>query len=194
MNLRVDIDAFVKMLKHIEDYYSPETSGHEARARQVALEIGRRLNSGERLTAEHLELLGYAADLHDWGKIFIDSKILRKKKPLESQERDLLRLHAQRGFDSLKHIDLPYRLTSVVLFHHEHFDGSGYPRGLSGLNIPLFPRIICIADVYDALVSQRPYRAALTHTQAIAEMRRFERWFDPKLFAIFLDIMAEARQ
>jgi response regulator RpfG family c-di-GMP phosphodiesterase len=142
------------------------------------------------LDEESVRRIRIAAPMHDIGKIAMPDVILMKPSPLTGAERTFMERHAQIGHDLLAGtgssvLDLA---AEIALTHHEHFDGTGYPRGLSGERIPLVGRIVAIADVFDALISDRPYRVALSQRDALEEMleQRGAR-FDPALLDLFAD-------
>ncbi|MDR1314838.1 MAG: HD domain-containing protein, partial [Deltaproteobacteria bacterium] len=141
-----------------------------------------------------VESILYASPMHDIGKIGIPDRILLKNGPLNDEEWTVMRMHTIFGGKILEHSDIGFlRLGEVIaLTHHEKFDGSGYPRGLKGRQIPLAGRIVAVADVFDALMSRRPYKPAFTSEQAsniIAEGRG--RHFDPDVVDIFLNDLPE---
>jgi diguanylate cyclase (GGDEF)-like protein len=136
-------------------------------ARYAAL-IGERLGFGEEALAE----LRLAAILHDVGKIAVPEAVLRKPEPLTAAERALVERHAAAGGDMVARIDGLEEIAPWVRHSHEHVDGSGYPDGLTGADIPLEARILCVADAFDAMTSERPYSAALPVDDALAELRR----------------------
>ena len=139
-------------------------------------------------------LLHLASPLHDVGKIGIPDRILLKPGPLDAREREVVQTHAEIGYRMLtgsggEMLELG---ASIAWSHHEHFDGGGYPRGLSGVNIPIEGRIAAVADVFDALTSDRVYRPAFTVEGAIEEMRLLRgTQFDPAMFDAFFDSLDE---
>jgi cyclic di-GMP phosphodiesterase len=141
------------------------------------------------LDQEMVRRIRIAAPMHDIGKIAMPDVILMKPSPLTGAERAFMQRHAQIGHDLLAGTGSPVLdlAAEIALTHHEHFDGSGYPRGLAGDRIPLVGRIVAIADVFDALISDRPYRQALTPRDALEEMlgHRGGR-FDPSLLDLFV--------
>ena len=167
------------------DLHSPSTEDHAVRVREFALRMGEHL----KLTVEELLLLRYAADAHDFGKIFIDSNILYKPGRLNKAQRAQVEKHCELGCEALEHIHLPAQILQVILGHQEHYDGSGYPNKLKGGDIPVFARIVTIADVWDALNSDRPYRPAYSQVKALEIMNQCAAWFDPKLFVLFLELV-----
>ncbi|HEY1355047.1 MAG TPA: HD domain-containing phosphohydrolase [Solirubrobacterales bacterium] len=140
------------------------------------------------LDEETVRRIRIAAPMHDIGKIAMPDVILMKPSPLTGAERAFMERHAQIGHDLLAGTDSPILdlAAEIALTHHEHFDGSGYPRGLAGDRIPQVGRIVAIADVFDALISDRPYRMALSERDALEEMtaQRGAR-FDPALLDLF---------
>jgi len=127
------------------------------------------------------------AMLHDVGKLVVPSAILNKPGPLDAAERAIMETHPAAGVDLLDEIDFPWDVRPMIRHHHERWDGTGYPDGLSGDRIPLEARILCVADVWDALTTDRPYRAAFARGDALAIMRGLEgRTFDPELLELFL--------
>ncbi len=129
--------------------------------------------------------------LHDVGKIVVPNAILNKTGGLTVEERTIMEQHPIAGEEMLSDVDFPWDVRPMVRHHHEHWRGGGYPDGLAGDAIPLSARILCVADVYDALTSDRPYRKAFTHERARVEMEKMERVFDPELLQRFFDIAAD---
>ena len=130
------------------------------------------------------------AMLHDVGKIVVPSDILNKAAPLTPAERAIIERHASAGADLLKDVEFPWDVLPMIRSHHERWDGAGYPDGLSGDAIPIAARILCVADVYDALTTHRPYRTAYTPQDAIEAMRADrERVFDPDVLDLFSRIL-----
>ena len=135
-----------------------------------------------------------AAALHDVGKLWIPEAILCKEGPLTPDEREQMQRHAQFGHDVLasSRSELMQLAAQIALTHHERWDGSGYPNGLAGTDIPLAGRITAIADVWDALTTDRCYRPAFTSEQAVTIMRaQRARQFDPELLDLFLAMLNE---
>ncbi|HEU0367691.1 MAG TPA: HD-GYP domain-containing protein, partial [Candidatus Acidoferrum sp.] len=137
----------------------------------------------------YLPVLARAAFLHDIGKMGIPDKILLKPGPLTDDEKVIMRKHCQIGYDMLIRIPFLRDAAEIVLAHQEFFDGTGYPRGLKGEEIPLGARIFAIADSMDAMLSDRPYRKALPMSYAREEIQRCAgTQFDPKVVKVFLSI------
>ncbi len=128
--------------------------------------------------------------LHDVGKIAVPSEVLNKPGKLTPEERALTEQHPVAGVELLAGIDFPWDIRPMVRHHHEWWDGSGYPDKLAGEHIPLSARILCIADVYDALTTDRPYRQGFSHEKAVEIMEKdVGRLFDPELFGYFREIV-----
>lgn len=140
------------------------------------------------LNTNDLKDLGLAGLLHDIGKLFVSNEILNKPNKLTKDEFEQMKLHSFMGYKTLKkNPQLNSKICISVLNHHEHFNGKGYPNNLKGNKINLWSRIICIADVYDALTSDRPYRKAYKHSNVIEYiMANCGELFDPDLVALFL--------
>jgi len=129
-----------------------------------------------------------AGVIHDIGKIATPGGVLEKSSPLNEQEWDEIRKHPETGFSILSTVSEYGPLAEIVLAHHERWDGSGNPRGLKGQGIPLFSRIIGVAEAWDAMVSGRPYRKPVSVEEAIRELERCSgTQFDPEVVRVFLD-------
>jgi HD-GYP domain-containing protein (c-di-GMP phosphodiesterase class II) len=164
----------------------PYTHGHSARVAQLAVLIGEAM----RLPPEELRSLGRAGRIHDIGKIAIPDEILHKPGPLTEEEYALIQQHPRIGHDIVRQIPSLRRELPAVLHHHEWYDGRGYPQGLAGERIPLSARILAVADVYDALTSDRPYRRAWTHEEAVSHIRDMAgSQFDPRCVEAFLQVV-----
>jgi HD-GYP domain-containing protein (c-di-GMP phosphodiesterase class II) len=131
-----------------------------------------------------------AALLHDIGKIGIPENILKKPGRLTSKEQNVVKLHPYVGVQILEPIDILEPIISIIYYHHERFDGKGYLEGLKGEQIPLGARVLAVADAFDAMTSDRPYRRALTVAEAIEELRRCSgSQFDPSIVKAFLKVV-----
>ena len=167
------------------------TLGHVSRVSSYALAIGKRLH----MTPQDLRSLVLAAQMHDVGKIGVPDVILRKPARLSEEEYAEVKRHAPRGDEIARRVPALRALAPVIRAHHERMDGRGYPDGLQGEEIPLLARIIAVADTYDAITSSRPYRPAMTHGEAVAELRRVRGVeLDPRCVDALLDTFAEEQK
>jgi diguanylate cyclase (GGDEF)-like protein len=155
----------VQVLAGSVEQRTPHLSGHGSRVAALAVDLGRRL----RLDEERLRLLEIAGELHDIGYIGVPDGIVEKPGPLDASERRVVQGHPEMGVRILASIDLP-EVLPWVRAHHERWDGRGYPRGLSGTEIPLGARILAVCDAYDAMTHERPYRRALRDDEALEEL------------------------
>jgi diguanylate cyclase (GGDEF)-like protein len=157
------------------------TGSHSTRVAELGAWIAARLG----LDAEQIELTRLAGSLHDLGKLAIPEEILRKPGPLTPPERLVVERHSQIGYRMLESLEVD-PVADWVLHHHERWDGTGYPNGLAGEEIPLGARIIFVADAYDAMTSDRAYRGRLTPQEAVAELERCAgTQFDPEIVSVF---------
>jgi putative nucleotidyltransferase with HDIG domain len=172
------------------DANSPWTAGHSERVTQVSIAIGRELGFGSR----ELDLLHRGGLLHDIGKIGIPPALLDKPGKLTPEEMDVIKSHPVVGSRILAPIPVFQDIIPIVRYHHEKFDGSGYPDRLKGRAIPLLARVVAVADVYDALVSDRPYRPGWTREAAVDLIRKSSgSHHDPDMVAAFLSALANGR-
>ncbi len=166
-----------------KDHY---TRSHSENVTKYAVAIAEELG----LPAAQLEIIQQACQLHDLGKIGIHDYILRKTGRLSREEWDEIRLHSLRGAQILQPIGFLKDVAVLIKQHHERFDGKGYPHGLSGQHIQLGARIMSVADAFDAMISERPYRKALTLPQAKAELHdNSGKQFDPGIVKVFLKLL-----
>lgn len=176
----------VNMLANAIEARDLYTRGHVDRVRQYALDFGTYLG----WSAEQLIVLEFGAILHDIGKVAIPESVLNKKGPLEAREMTLIRSHVKVGADMLSGITHLHSVIPYILYHHEHWDGSGYPIGLNGKTIPLEGRLMAIVDVFDAMTSERPYHAAVSKEDALEEIyQQRGKDFDPSLADAYLQLM-----
>jgi len=168
------LEALVNLL----DAREQATGRHSLNVRELALALGKEMEFDE----DALDALGHGALLHDIGKIAIPDRILLKEGPLTDDEWVIMRTHAQIGYDVLKGSAYLSNACEIVLSHQEKYDGTGYPRGLRGEEIPMGARLFSVVDAYDAMRSDRSYRKALPMEEAIAELRRHSgTQFDPRV-------------
>jgi two-component system, cell cycle response regulator len=175
-------DALLQVLKECE----PELDGHLQKVATLARKVGARLG----LSGAELDELTRAAELHDVGKVALPASILRKPGPLDDSEWSFVRQHTLVGDRILSAAPALSSLAHVVRASHEHYDGGGYPDGLAGEDIPLAARVVAVCDAYNAMTSDRPYRGALAHWEAMQELRKCaDRQFDPVVVAAFCELM-----
>ncbi|HLY66435.1 MAG TPA: HD domain-containing phosphohydrolase, partial [Chloroflexota bacterium] len=178
-------DETLEALGGALDLKDAETEGHCKRVTAFTIAIAKAMNTDLAL----LPQIARAAFLHDIGKMAIPDRILRKPGPLNDEERTIMRTHCEVGYNMLIRIPFLREAAEIVLAHQEYFDGSGYPRGLREEAIPLGARIFAIADALDAMISDRPYRKALSIEYAREEIRRCSgTQFDPKVVEVFLSL------
>lgn len=164
------------------------TGGHCVRVAEYSRILGERI-LGTR--PQELQVLEYGALLHDIGKIAVPDAILRKAGPLTDEEQAVMRQHPRLGYEILCGIGFLAEALPIVQFHHERFDGKGYPHGLAGEQIPMSARIFSVVDAFDAMTADRHYRRALSLDEAISELRENSgTQFDPEVIAV-LDGVAE---
>ncbi len=184
--LTESIFAFAKTLE-LKDHYTGE---HVENTVHFATEISRALN----LPNEDVELIKQAAMLHDLGKIGVSENILLKKGKLTKKEFDEIKKHPQIGADIIRPIQFLHGLIPFIFYHHERWDGKGYPSGIKGEDIPLGARIIAIADVYQALISDRPYHKAFSKKAAVDIIKKASgTQFDPRIVNSFLKIISKKK-
>jgi response regulator RpfG family c-di-GMP phosphodiesterase len=165
------------------DLRDEQTAGHSRRVALYSIKLLRAMNGSLAL----LKSLAIGASLHDIGKLGTPDGILLKPGPLTTEERRIMQCHVQIGYDLVKRIPFLAEAAEIILMHHERCDGSGYPQGLRGADIPLGARVFAVADSVDAITSDRPYRAALSFDHARHEIeRQAGTLFDPRVASVFL--------
>jgi response regulator RpfG family c-di-GMP phosphodiesterase len=167
------------------DLRDNETAGHSERVTRYSLEIAKVMGCG----GEELKNIALGAFLHDFGKIGISDVVLHKPGKLTPEETEIMRQHVRIGYDLVSGISFLSGAAQILLAHQEFYDGTGYPRGLAGKEIPLGARIFSVADALDAMTSDRPYRNALSFQDARDEIVRCSgSQFDPEVVQTFLSI------
>lgn len=175
-------ETTVQVILNALNNKSQQEKLHAELVSQYALKMGESMN----LSSHGMKALEMAALVHDIGKISVDLDLLNLPRTLTVTEYNSVKKHVEIGYQIIKSVDAYASIADSVLSHHEKFDGSGYPRGLIGQDIPLFARIISIADAYEAMTSNRLYRSPLTHEEAIKELNDYAgKEFDPDLVRIF---------
>ena len=189
--LRKGIDARSQIIQTLiatlgeKDFIS---DGHVSRLEDLSIDMGRRLQ----LSPKQLSNIALLAQVHDIGKVGVSDDILFKKEPLDEKEWEIIRQHTEKGYRiAMASTDLS-EVADLILKHHEKWDGNGYPLGLKNEEIPIECRIFAVVDAYDAMVNERPYRKAMTHEEAVAELKRCSgTQFDPKIVEVFLTVLKE---
>jgi len=166
--LRKAMGATIQAMSLTIETRDPYTAGHQKRVSDLARAIATEM----KLSSEDIDAIRMAASIHDLGKISIPAEILSKPGKINEFEFRLIQNHPQIGFEILRTIEFPWPIAEIVLQHHERINGSGYPNGLRGEEIHIIARILAVADVVEAMISHRPYRAALTLGEAIHEITK----------------------
>ncbi len=172
--------ATVRALVQAVDLKDRYTRGHSERVGRASVLIARELG----ISGDRLEALRFAGTLHDVGKLGIPTRILRKDGPLTPEERRVIELHPEYGHEMVRGIAFLDEARAAILHHHERLDGTGYPYGLKGRQIPEFARVVSVADAFDAMTSTRSYSRARPVPVALAELHRCAgSHFDPRMVA-----------
>ncbi|MCF0114358.1 MAG: HD-GYP domain-containing protein, partial [Erysipelotrichaceae bacterium] len=190
LNLRTEetLHETVTVLAAAVDAKDRYTNGHSLRVAQYARMIALRMGKSE----EYAKNIYLHAILHDVGKIGIPDEIINKVGKLTDEEYNTIKTHSKMGYDILSEITSHPTLAQAARWHHERYDGKGYPDGLKGEEIPEFARIIAVADAYDAMSSNRSYRNYMTQEKIISEFERGRgTQFDPEIADIWLTVMKE---
>ncbi|MEO0122879.1 MAG: HD-GYP domain-containing protein [candidate division WOR-3 bacterium] len=183
-----NFNEFVQLIAKTIDAKDKYTAGHSMRVAEYAVRIAKIFNLDER----QIEILRKACLLHDIGKIGIPDGVLNKKSPLTTKDRSYIYKHPKLGKEILGQMSDFQEILDIIYFHHERYDGSGYPNGLKNDEIPLLARILAVADAYDAMLSERPYRPAMSKFEAIKELLNSRgKQFDPEIVEKFVDIIAQ---
>jgi HD-GYP domain-containing protein (c-di-GMP phosphodiesterase class II) len=181
------IDSLVTALEAKDNY----TSGHSERVAFMTYKLSKAMG----IKGVELDNIDIAAHLHDIGKIGVPDKILNKNGKLLPHEWEYIKTHPKIGFDILSKSKRLKYISKIVLYHHERWDGKGYPQGLSGIDIPLGSRIIAVCDSIDAMTSDRPYRKAMSFEECINEIIvNTGLMFDPVIIQYIVDNMVMVRE
>jgi HD-GYP domain-containing protein (c-di-GMP phosphodiesterase class II) len=188
--LMLAYDETIEGWSHAMDLRDKETEGHTLRVTQLTVKMAASLD----FSPEELIHVRRGALLHDMGKLGVPDEILRKAGPLTDEEWVIMRKHPQLAHDLLSSITYLQPALNIPYCHHEKWDGSGYPRGLKENQIPLSARIFAVVDVWDALTSDRPYRAAWSEEKTLAYIQeQAGTRFDPKVVSAFVREIGERR-
>jgi len=180
-DLRIDLDGITQFVHRLIDGRDPDLATHHTRSSNTAIDFCRRIGC---MPAE-IGLISVASGIHDVEKMSINEHILNKPAKLTKTEFDLVKQHPVIGARLLEPLDLEVKITQIVLYHHENFDGSGYPEGLRGEDIPYLARITRIIDSYDALTMDRPYHKGVSSMDAATILLKDSRFYDPLLLEPF---------
>ncbi|MFJ8939422.1 HD-GYP domain-containing protein [Streptomyces sp. NPDC102365] len=180
--------ATIRALVQAVDIKDGYTRGHSERVGQASMMIARELGMDD----ARAEVLRFAGILHDVGKLGVPTRLLRKDGPLTPEERRVIELHPEYGHEMVRGIGFLGEARSAILHHHERLDGSGYPYGLKGAQIPEFARVVAVADAFDAMTSTRSYRRARPVPAALEELERCAgAQFDPRMVAAFVRALVQ---
>lgn len=157
---------------------------HGVRVANLSLKISKKLN----LSKSETQAIYNSCFFHDIGKAYLDQSILNKPSKLTIEERKHIEKHSCYSYEEALQLGFPSDVALNILYHHENYDGTGYPTGSKGKNIPLASRIIRICDVFDALISDRPYRKGLSLKEAIDIIKRKESYYCPIVYKTFLNL------
>ena len=186
--LRKALEGSVRSIALTVEMRDPYTAGHQQRVADLASAIGKEME----LSGDQVEGLRMASMIHDIGKISVPAEILSKPGPITETEFDLIKAHAQTGYDILKTMEFPWPIERIILQHHERMDGSGYPLCLRSEDILLEARILGVADVVEAMASHRPYRPALGIDKALGEISENKGiLYDPEVVGACLKLFEE---
>lgn len=185
-NLEKSYMDSIEILRHTVEAKDPYTRGHSDRVSEYAVLLGKRLN----LPNEDIEKLKIGGLFHDIGKIGIPDSILLKESKLTDEEYLKIKEHPVIGYNILENADMFKNILDIIKYHHERFDGNGYPEKLAGTNIPYLARITSIVDSFDAMTSRRSYRDSLPMDVVKSEiLQNLGSQFDPEIGIVFLDIL-----
>jgi HD-GYP domain-containing protein (c-di-GMP phosphodiesterase class II) len=187
-SLRKAITTTIQVMAGTVEIRDPYTGGHQKRTTDLARAIAQEIA----LPPDRVEGLRMAGSIHDIGKISVPIELLSKPTRLTEIEFSLIKTHAQHGYDLLKDVESPWPLSDIVFQHHERLNGSGYPRGLKGEDILLEARILAVADVVEAMASNRPYRPALGLEKGLEEIEKNKgTLYDPGVVESCLKVFQE---
>jgi len=176
--------AFIKFI----DAKDSITKDHSVRVAAYSAQIAKALGKAE----DECENIYYIGLMHDCGKIGIPDEILNKPGKLTPEELEIMKTHASRGAEILNHFTSIPNIIEGAVYHHERYDGKGYPRGLVGKEIPLVGRIICVADSFDAMNNKRSYKSKMTPEQIIKDFTENSGTkYDPEIVKVFLKLLED---
>ena len=183
--MRTELEGMMSLVVSVEEK-DPATDGHCGRIERLAIQTGERVG----LAGQELINLSYAAYLHDIGKTEVPDAILNKEAELTAAEWEEMKRHPDYGAEILTEKDFLRGAAGIVQAHHERYDGSGYPRGIKGEEIPIGARVVAVVDTYDAMTSVRPYQRAQAKREAIEELKKNAgTQFDPRVVRAFIEVI-----
>jgi PAS domain S-box-containing protein/putative nucleotidyltransferase with HDIG domain len=186
--LQKALNGTIQAITMIAERRDPYTAGHQKRVADFAQAISREMG----LSEDQIEGIRLSGLVHDVGKMAVPAEILSKPGILDDEEFALIKKHPRVGYDILKGIEFPWPIAEIVLQHHERMNGSGYPRGLSGEEILIEARILCVSDVVEAMVSHRPYRPALSLSKVLEKFNQEKgELYDPEVVRACLKLLEE---
>ncbi|MCJ7596533.1 MAG: HD-GYP domain-containing protein, partial [Desulfobacterales bacterium] len=186
--LRKTLGGTIQVISRAVEMRDPYTAGHQRRAADLARAIATEMG----ISADRTDFVRIACTIHDIGKISVPAEILSKPTELTDIEFSLIKAHVQAGYDILKDVEFPWPVADVILQHHERMDGSGYPRGIKGNDLLLESRILAVADVVEAMASNRPYRPGLGLNVALEEITKKRGiLYDPDVVDVCLRLFNE---
>lgn len=186
--LRKNLGATIQVVNRLVEARDPYTAGHQKRVSDLARAIAKEMG----LSQEQIDGIRIAGLIHDIGKVSVPTEILGKPGQLTELEFRMIKIHPQYGYEILKPLEFPGPVAQAVLQHHERIDGSGYPAGLKDKDILIEAKILAVADVFEAMISHRPYRPARSEDQALEEITKNKgTLYDPKVVDAFLRLLTE---
>lgn len=187
-NQDAELNLLINLSSYVDSKISPKT-WHSLDVAKLAMSVAQNLSCSDSMVQQ----VCLAALFHDIGKAGIPEQILSKPGPLDTNEWTLMKLHPLIGASIVQALDIKYTIEPAIKYHQERYDGSGYPEGLNGEEIPFGARILAVVDAYDAMISDRVYRKALTHQDALEEIRTGRgKEFDPKVTDVFFTTIADS--
>jgi len=186
------LDQFCKLMLSAVSYRDPTTKTHSVNVRGLAIDLANELGA---FTEERMQILGWCALLHDVGKISINDSVLNKSKALTDAEWSMMREHTRLGYRLISELGMWLEIPEVVLYHHENYDGTGYPDGLKGEAIPFIARIIRVVDTFESMTAYRNYRVIHEYSPAetLDMMQAHPAAYDPFLLEALVK-MVEKRK
>lgn len=185
----VPLEDFIRSINIIADFVDVDTKNHSRGTKEIALIIAREMG----IQGNELMYIGYGADIHDIGKVAISPVVFRQPSKLTRAQIASVKKHPEFGYEMIHSKSMPKIVSDCVLYHHEHWDGSGYPYGLKELDIPVCAAITCIADVWESINNDRPYRSKMGREVAIEFMKDNSALFNPSIYAAFRKLIEEEK-